>query len=459
MKSFFYYPKTWTICTSLVINEPYLNREMEVIVMTLKPISRFSVYKHQLVIDDNRLITRKFIVLKDVDGFIRFTDFHKYIKPRNYAVRTVSDDGNRRFDFVVKLLNYAFFFCGIKSLSDLSVSVVQDFLNNYGKGTLPNDTRKRSKSTVESCITAIMDFLEVLIRDKDSGCSIKINDLYKRVPYRDKRGITREKKVPIFDVFFISDKRHIFRDMPDAAFEMLFERIASHHPDLLMLVTLSAFAGLRPSEACNVRRTDSNLGSGILFDEYDGNIQKIQIDLRSEQCLRSDLKSTGRIKKERLQTVPLMFTDAFADSYENYMKYIKGKKYESDFGALTVNKQGKAITYDSYYQKFRRIIKEEMIPLYLKSNNEETVIYGHLLLENNISPHIFRHWYTVQLVLAGIDNIAELMEARGDSSPESSLVYLQNKGELEKQYRKVNSGMYDYLSWAANKKFNERGLK
>ena len=72
-------------------------------------------------------------------------------------------------------------------------------------------------------------------------------------------------------------------------------------------------------------------------------------------------------------------------------------------------------------------------------------------MENNLSPHVFRHWYTVQLVLSGIDNVGELMGARGDTSPESSLTYLQNKGDLEKQYRKVNNGMFNYLSWAAKK--------
>jgi len=237
----------------------------------------------------------------------------------------------------------------------------------------------------------------------------------------------------------------------------LFDRIATHHPELLMLVSLSAFAGLRPAEACNVRREDSALGPGMFFHVEGGEVRKVQIDIRNELCLRSDLKPTGRIKKERLQTVPLMFTEVFVANYHNYLAGIQGNEYESDYGALTVNKQGRAMTYDSYYQKFRGIIKNEMIPVYLASDDPETVIYGRLLLENNLSPHVFRHWYTVQLVLAGIENVAELMEARGDSSPESSLVYLQNKGELDKQYQKVNSKMFDYLYWAAKKSRVEGG--
>lgn len=265
-------------------------------------------------------------------------------------------------------------------------------------------------------------------------------------------GKTIRKKVPVFDVVYTERKKEIFRDIPNDAFDLLFEHFATHHKDMLGLISLSAFAGLRPSEACNVRREDSPLGPGILFSMYDGEVNKVQIDLRTEKCLRSDLKSTGKIKKERMQNVPLLFTDAFVNSYNNYMLYIAGQEYEAEYGAFSVNKQGKAITYDNYYQRFVKIVKTELTPLFLRSDNPEIVMYGRLLLENNLAPQVFRHWYTVQLVLSGVDNIAELMEARGDSSPESSLTYLQNKGELERQYKRVSNEMFDYLSWAAKRK-------
>lgn len=413
---------------------------------------RFAVYTHTLIIHDDQLITRKFIVLKDKEKHIRFTDFHKYVKPPKKTIRNITDDGNNRFDFVVKLLNYAYFYRGISCLDELTIDIVKEFMNCYGMGTLPGDEQGRTKNTVERCISCILDFLELYIKDNHEKCSIKSNALYKYIPVRNRFGKTIQKKVPVFDVVYTEKKKEIFRDIPNDAFDMLFEHFATYHKDLLGLISLSAFAGLRPSEACNVRREDSPLGPGILFQIYDGEISKVQIDLRSEKCLRSDLRSTGKIKKERMQNVPLLFTDAFVSSYNNYMKHINGKKYEADYGAFTVNKQGKAITYDNYYQRFREIVKEELIPLYLSSDNPEIVMYGRLLMENNLSPHVFRHWYTVQLVLSGIDNVAELMEARGDASPDSSLTYLQNKGELEKQYKRVSNEMFDYLSWAAKRK-------
>ena len=96
-----------------------------------------------------------------------------------------------------------------------------------------------------------------------------------------------------------------------------------------------------------------------------------------------------------------------------------------------------------------------MIPIFLKSDDPEVVFFGQLLQENNISPNIFRHWYTTQLVLSGVNEVSELMSARGDNSPESAWVYLQNKGEIAKQYGQVNNGVFEYMNWQAEKLFGE----
>ena len=129
------------------------------------------------------------------------------------------------------------------------------------------------------------------------------------------------------------------------------------------------------------------------------------------------------------------------------MDSMEGHKYEAAYGALTVNLQGKAITYDNYYQKFKKVISK-LIPILLSDEDAEVVNYGQLLLENNISPHTLRHWFSVKLTMYGED-VSGLMYWRGDSSPLSALAYLQNKGELEKQYRHVNSELFDFISWQA----------
>lgn len=403
-------------------------------------------------------MTKQFIALKAPDGNLQFTDFHRYVKSAS-KIKSISDDGNKRFAYVIKFLNYVFGVKRITSLDQLTLDMIKDFLMNYGLGTLPGDTRHRKKSTVEICVNTILDFLTLYLKERKGKAILSPSVLYETTSYTNKRGRLIKRKEPKFDVYVDDSQTEqaIFRDMPNSAFEMLFAHIAEYHKDLLMVVALGAFVGLRPSEACNVRREDSPLGAGILFHQSEGETFKVEIDLRREMPLRSDLKPTGRIKKERMQAVPYIFLEVFLDTYNNYMSYLEGKRYERDYGPLNLNKQGKALTYAVYYQRFRRIIREEMIPIFLKSDDAEVVFFGHLLQEHNISPHIFRHWYTTQLVLSGVSEISELMSARGDKSPESAWVYLQNKGEIAKQYGQVNDGLFDYMSWRAENLFGDGG--
>ena len=43
---------------------------------------KFVVYKHSLVLGDNNIVTKQFIVLKHDDGNLQFTDFHRYVNVR-----------------------------------------------------------------------------------------------------------------------------------------------------------------------------------------------------------------------------------------------------------------------------------------------------------------------------------------------------------------------------------------
>ena len=425
----------------------------------MKKTERFSVYKYRFVYGNQLIATKQFIVLCHSDGTKTFTDFHRYVNNPNRKTKNFNENGNNRFVFITKFLNYAFFTEGIKSLSELTVEIGKNFLNAYGMHELPEDDEyvTRNKVTVERCVKTILDFYINLVNDKKSGCRITAVDLYKTIIVRNKHGKAYKKNIPQFEVRYItSAKAPIYRDIPNKAFVLLFDHIVMNHKELLGLVMHQAFAGLRPSEACNVRRMDSPLGAGIRIREVNGNLMGVSIDISEEHNLRSDLLSVGGIKKERIASVPDIFLDAYRDAYHIYTEYMEGRPYEAEYGAFSVNKQGKAITYDSYYMKFREIIKEEMIPVYLRSSDPEIVLYGQTLMERSLSPHVFRHWFTVQLVLSGINEPGILMKFRGDSSPESALTYINSKSDLEKQYSRINNETFNYSLWAAKEKHNER---
>lgn len=414
----------------------------------------FSVYEHTLVYDNDKLLTRKFIVLKDSNGnIIRWTDFHRYARAgKTSRVQSISSDSGMRCYDAVKLLNYVFFGkYHIQKLTEITPAMVCDFFNDYGLCRLPGDNEytHRQKATVEKCISHILDFLDFMVRD-NPNCKMRLDHLFRTEQvFSKKKKRYVEKRVPIFEVLYKSKARPLPRNIPEGAFQIIMNEIVANHKSILMLAALSAFAGLRPSESCNVRRADSPLGAGLRFEMVDGEVMNIYIDLTEEKNLRSDLISVGKIKKERTQKVYPAFLEVFCQCYNTYMKYMEGKTYEAEYGALSTISTGKARTYASYYQEFRSVVKD-CIPIMLANDDPEVINYAHLLQEKDIAPHILRHWYSVKLTLNGED-VASLMHWRGDTSPESALTYLMNKSELEKQYEKVSDEVFNYSLWKADK--------
>lgn len=398
---------------------------------------------------------KEMVVLKQGRNVCGFTDFNKYIcgsdKKRSHKL---NENLKNRTKIIVKFLNHVFFDqYHIKKLEDLELDMVKDFLTNYGLCNLPgdNDTTHRDKGTVDLTIGYIIDFIEKIMSDKNVKLKFKSDELYKEkeVPSKKYKRFIKIK-VPVFEVNYVDTYRpKIFRDIPTDAFAIIMNNIYLNHPRILMLAANSAFAGVRPSESCNVRREDSILGPGIKIETVDGEIVNITLDLRYEFSLRSDNVSVGGIKKHREQNVYYDLMSNWIKCYERYKEFNKERKYEAGFGPLTTNKQGMAMTYQTYYDEFRQVVRE-CIPEMLASDNPEVVQYGNHLSTHHISPHILRHWFSVYLVLNGAE-LNDLMYWRGDKSPESSQVYLDNKSDILKQHNLVAEKAFDFLMWRAKK--------
>jgi integrase/ABC-type dipeptide/oligopeptide/nickel transport system ATPase component len=417
------------------------------------PSPRFVVYNQNFELKNELYVNRQFIVIKDKYGILHFTDFHKYIRSPVKSVKNVTSNGNKRFIFIAKFLNYIFFTENIKKLNDITLVTVKSFLQLYAMCELPDDNENitRKKTTVDQCARYITDFLENLIKEQTGKCKLKSSELYTKIEQRDMRGRIHEKKVLSFEIqYFDTPEIAIFRDLPDVVFDIIFNHVSTVRRDLLGLIMHSAFAGLRPSESCNVRRCDSPLGPGIIFSKANGLTEGVEINLTKECNIRSDGIRVGNIKKERMQPVPKIFLEAYMQAYENYMDYLSGRKYEADYGPFNVNTRGMAYTYPLYLLRFHDMITNEIIPILLHRDDPQLHLYARILQESKISPHIFRHWFTVQLVLSNITDPYTIMYYRGDSSPTSAITYLQNKSELERKYRRVNDQVFSYTKWRAD---------
>ena len=421
---------------------------------------RFSVYQHRLADERGNMITRDLIVLRDGDkDIIAWTDFGEYIKTsKTKASRNIYSGQGKRAIYIAALLNYVFFgHYRVKSLKDVTAQMVGDFFSDYGMCLLPGDgtNEHREEATVNKCIASVLDFFALFAR-KNKDSKMNLNDLFREeeVFDRKKRRYVK-KKVPNYEVYFKPGKNKTIRDMPESVFQIIMNIIVLKHRNILMLAALGAFAGLRPAECCNARREDSPLGAGLRFEVTDGSVTNVYIDLSEKKTLRSDLKDVGGIKKKRTQKVYPAFLGVFVDCYNLYMEHIEGRKYEADYGPLTINRDGNAYTYDSYLAEFKNVVSEA-VPEMLKSDDPKLVHFGHLLMQRSVTPHILRHWFSVKLTLYGED-VSGLMYWRGDNSPESALTYLMNKSELEKEYEKVGDEIFGYSLWRASKIAGEQG--
>ena len=88
---------------------------------------KFICYKHSLILGDNNIVTKQLIALKHDDGTLQFTHFHRYVKSAA-KIKSILDDGNKRFSYVVKFLNYIFGTVGVNNLDQLTFEMVKEFL-------------------------------------------------------------------------------------------------------------------------------------------------------------------------------------------------------------------------------------------------------------------------------------------------------------------------------------------
>lgn len=405
----------------------------------------FAVYNLCLDINHSS-ITRKLIVMKDDNNFIvKWTNLHRFITPHS-GIQEIQKNGNSKFDCVVIFLNYIFFYKKRKSVIDTKFEDVVDFINAYSLGDTDFlGARKNKTATVKKCLNSVLDFLKEVYMEYPELCKYNPDRFFRNKKIIDKRGKITMKKELSFKTNTDENDKRILRDIPDGVFWVLFHHIRINHRDIFMPFVLSAFAGLRPSEALNVRREDSPLGAGLILEQINGRIISIDIDLRKELTLRSDLKSVGRIKKERLQRMNPIFYNIFLECYNEHLENIANRNYEKEYGPLTIDSQGKAMMYATYRYNFKKAV-QEIIPKLLSSDDQDLVVYGQLLEKYPLSPHALRHWFTVYLTKANAVS-SEVMSARGDTSEESAKVYLHAKSELAKMTEHINDVMYEYGKW------------
>ena len=409
---------------------------------------RYTVFEHKLIFDVTNAYTKSFIVLKNqYDVIVHFTGFHNYIDPYEKSTFIpLTSDAKEKMRYVCTMLNYILIdkyeTFGVGHIFSIKKEMLEVFFQDYALTKLPDGSYK-SRQSIEKCISAVTNFFRRLCRNFGGYMQISVDDLYLERSVFTRKGKLQKKVSPNFKVRGMKSEKFIFRDIPTKVFQIIINQAFCRMPEIAFAICLQAFAGLRPGEVCNVRQECSPLGSGLRIMYADGMVKMVEIDLSTEYMLRSDGVNCGGIKKERRQRVYPVFLPAFWTAYEFHKKLLCGR-FEKDYCPMFISSRGMAMTYDDYRKKFQKLITQYVRPILLNHENHECRLYGQLLYEQSLGPHALRHWYSVQLVLMGED-IAGLQYWRGDSSPESALMYLQNKGDLMKELSAANDLLANFM--------------
>lgn len=413
------------------------------------PLYRYGVYKHHLTAPDGSVCIRPFIVIRNHCGVVvRFTNLHNFAEIyAGKAVIPMSADAEKRLYYICKALNYILIenraIFGINSVFAVTAQALAHFFRDYAETPKPNG-KFRSAQSIGKCAVALAGFFMKLRKKYGDQILLTQQDLYVQRTFTNRHGVKETKDVPAFQVRCMQTTDVVFRELPLAAFKVLMTLAFRYTPDIAFAMCLQAFAGLRAGEVCNVRQETSPLGAGITFMRIGNDVRKIEIDITRELQLRRDGVVTGRIKSERRQCVYSPFLDVFTAAYELHLRWLEGRSFEPEYSPMFLNNKGKAMTYAVYRNRFTSLVEDHFRNAMLQSEIPELRIYGQLLCENTLGLHSLRHFFSVQLVLHGED-ISQIQYLRGDRSPESAFLYLQNKGDLIRELEQAGSDLADIL--------------
>ena len=404
--------------------------------MWQKMYKKIRVDRHKLIINTS-----------EDKVFPYFSIANRFMMSRTRIIR-LSSSNDSDMDVIIRFLNYLYEEHGLYFEDDyenVTVELAQRFITNYmftlsEEGDYPsNNARKfvRSKITM------------FLMNMKESRLCSQLNENYLcRVNPVSKRN---EYELSIF----LNDSKvsnPVMRYCPDFFVDECIKQARLHDMDTFITIVLQVDAGLRPSEACNVRCLESSYGPGYAIRSDPTGIinSEMTIDLSKEAIcrpLRSDHVSVGSIKKPRTVRVLTENIDHLTDAIYEYQKYTADRKRE-DYGPLIVSRYVKngynmAQTYDGYRKTFKRLVEKYVIPSLIECGGVKRE-FAYRLQESKYGPHFFREYFTCKMVENGY-NWRDIMEARGDKSPDSAIIYLIKGKGFRNQIDKTNRELAELI--------------
>ena len=394
---------------------------------------KFSAYAARNVLTSIET-PRQFVVLRDDnDTILAFTGLEVFAGCYTGRQHVIKEVKGQELNYIVQALNYVlvenFFRYRATSVVDVTMPMIIDFFEAYRTKELRSENHHPSNQSVDKCIKYVSAFFANVSTVIGPTCGVQPEELYITTKV-ERHGEVHSIYRPVYRkgalTSIVPTKNH---NITEDVYKILVSLARIHDKMLVFGLILGRCAGLRGGEPTHLRRTD-------IIEHYQRTaIVGIEIDLRHIEEL-SSRGIEGGIKRKRMAVVYPRFVQRVATEYREHQKLLSNYTTESDYDPLFLNERGKAMSYQTYYSRFKKLVRDHLCPELMRSEQPELVAYGQQMLMNPITPHSLRHLFTQTLVEDGC-KINEVMHYRGDSSPESALSYL-SASEVEKDLTKAH---------------------
>jgi hypothetical protein len=330
-------------------------------------------------------------------------------------------------NYIVNFLNFIlienYHVYKLNSLSEIGFKHGSEYLTAYGQTGRHKNNNPIQKSTVERCEKYLTRFLYFLAT-KNVLKYVTVEDFEFREYSYDDLSIKRVPESPFYDVIYPDDNARIdkklIHDIPKELIIPFIQTALSYTPRIALGVVFQCFGGLRVGEVVNISRTA--LTPSGEFGKYGF---KVKIQKRD---FRPDLKSiTGRgtPKAVRRQGIFPFNGELLQILYKNH---INSYKATDGSNALFVNANGKAMAKFSYQYYFSKL-KGKFLQTLEESESVLIKNYAIELSSAKWDTHICRGIFS-NLIAEDAENVLQIMSARGDKDPLSSLTYLNGTKKM-----------------------------
>lgn len=332
----------------------------------------------------------------------------------------------------------------VNELTEVTVDMLYDEFDHYiHTAKIEGSGKYRGSQSIKKHISAVSAFFaNIKLCNADSR--IELNQLLeKKIVYqRNGNGKGEEKFLPTYKWRSLAvEESKLMRDVPEEVINILLSLAEIYDPMLVFVIIVGITAGLRIAEICNMRQEGSEVCNtpGISIKRLDGHVAAVDIDITREFALRSDQSvSVGGIKKHLTASVYPEFIEEFLRGYEYHKRVLQKCKYDKKICPMFVNSRGQAMSSDNMQKRFNALVEKHLIPTLYTSGNPYLIAYAQEIESRPLRSHALRHFFTVRLVLAGLNREA-IAKYRRDKSVRSAEIYVRNKGAFEKQLQAVHS--------------------